>query len=146
MKRKKRCCWCLKWFDSHVRLKERQKTCGSSTCKRQQNLSNQKRWKRKEYKVYHQNQQDWHESHPHYWKEYRKKNKGYAERNRIQSRIRKSYSKLSLQKKLNILEVADKSMEYWYLGRFAKQTRSLIPLLWAYERGHATISSSSPDS
>lgn len=142
MKRKKRCRWCLMWFIPHHRLKDRQVSCGDPACRRQQKLLSHRCWKKKERQVYRQNQKDWQKHHPHYWRLYRNTHPEYAFRNRAQSRIRKFYSKIGLQKRIDILDITDKSMEYWHLPRFAKQTRSLTPLLWAYERGHE---STAPD-
>jgi hypothetical protein len=41
-----------------------------------------------------------------------------------------------LQKRIDILQVTEKQMEYWSLAHFAKQPRSLIPLLWVYQGTH----------
>ena len=134
--REKKCCWCPKFFDPDVRLKERQRSCGSAECKRKQKLSSHRHWKKNNRQTYLENQRDWQKNHPDYWKEYRKKNVKYAERNRVQSRIRKRLLKLGLQKRIDILEVTEKTMEYWNLPQFAKHPRSLVPILWAYDGVH----------
>ena len=131
----RKCYWCPVLFFPKHQLKERQRSCGSDNCKRKQNLFCQKNWKNKNREVYFENQKDWRKDHPDYWRNYRKKNPKYVRENRDQSRIRKAL-KSGLQKKLDILEVTEKTMEYWNLPRFAKQTRSLNPLLWAYTGPH----------
>lgn len=133
---KRQCAWCPRWFFSDRRLKERQRSCGSPECKRQQKLLSHQCWKKRERAAYRQNQKDWQKSRPTYWQEYRKKNPEYVERNRIQSRIRKSSLKLGLQKRIDILELTENTMEYWNLPRFAKSTQWLVPLLWAYTGPH----------
>lgn len=134
--KKRRCRWCPKWFIADMRLKERQKSCGSPECKRQQKLESHRCWKRREREAYRQNQRDWQKNHPTYWKEYREKKPAYVGRNRVQSRLRKSFLKTGLQKRIDILEVTEKTMEYWNLPRFAKSTRWLVPLWWAYTSPH----------
>lgn len=127
-----KCAFCVVLFKAHPRLKFRQKTCGSSDCKHKQNLLCQRLWKKRERENYRQDQRDWRKDHPDYWKTYRKEHPAYTKRNRIQSKIRWALSRKTLQKKLDILEVSETAMEYWNLPRFAKQTRSLTPLLSVY--------------
>lgn len=136
MRSKKKCAWCWQWFDPHPRLKIRQQSCGNPDCKRKQNLLCQRLWKKRERENYRKDQRDWRKDHPDYWKTYRKKHPAYTKRNRIQSKIRSALSRKTLQKKLDILEVSETAMEYWNLPRFAKQTRSLTPLIWAYTGLH----------
>ena len=144
--KEKKCLWCPKKFYPEDRLKERQKSCGSSDCKRKQNLLGQRLWKKREREDYRQDQKDWRRDHPDYWKSYRKEHPKYTERNRIQSRIRWRQSRQTLQKKLDILEVTGKQMKYWNLPRFAKDTRSLVPLLWAYADAHELANHSTKQS
>ena len=134
--RNRKCPWCQGWFAPHLRLGDRQRSCGLSECKRKQNLSCQKLWKERNKGVHRDSQRDWIKSHPGYWKNYRQNNPDYAQRNRKQSRIRRQVLRLGLQKKLDILEVTENTLEYWDLSWFAKQTRSLVPLLWAYTGPH----------
>lgn len=136
IQRKKRCPWCSTLFDPHPRLKDHQKTCGSGECKRLQNLSAQRRWKKRERETCRQNQKDWRLNHPGYWINWRQRHPDYVVRNRVQSRIRKSFSKLGLQKKLDILQLPETQSNFWNFPRFAKQTRSLIPLLFVYAQHH----------
>lgn len=133
---KRKCVWCPVWFFPNPRLKGRQKSCGSRGCKRQQNLKAQRVWKKREREDHRNDQRDWRKDHPTYWKDYREHHPAYTERNRIQSKIRWRLSQKTLQKKLDILEVTEKTMEYWNLPRFAKDTRSLTPLMSAYTSPH----------
>lgn len=141
--KERKCLWCPGLFYPHPRLKERQKSCGSYDCKRKQNLWNQKQWKKKNNLICFQGQRDWHKDRPSFWKNYRKEHPVYTERNRNQSKIRWRLSQNTLQKKLDILEVTEKTMEYWNLPRFAKDTRSLVPLMFAYTAAHEHESCSS---
>jgi hypothetical protein len=108
-------------------------------CKKQNRLC-QKGWKRKNHDACFENQKNWRAANPDYWRTYREKNPGYTKRNRVQSRLRKKMSKVGLQRKLDILEVSVISMEFWNLPRFAKQTRSLTPLLCVYASRHELTS------
>jgi hypothetical protein len=49
-----------------------------------------------------------------------------------------------LQKRIDILQVTEKTMEYWNLPRFAKRPRSLCPLIWAYSAPHEFARDSQP--
>lgn len=134
--REKKCLWCSILFSPNHRLKGRQRSCGGDDCKRRQNRLGQRRWKKREREDYRRDQRDWRMDHPDYWKAYRKGHPAYTERNRIQSQLRWRLSRQTLQKKLDILEVTEKTMEYWNLPRFAKETRSLTPLLSVYTSPH----------
>lgn len=130
-RRKKQCPWCPKTFIPHPRLGDRQITCGSEECKHQQKLFDHRRWKRKNRYDYLKGLQDWRENHRHYWKSYRLDHPAYTANNRTQTRLRKPLSKLGLQKRIDILQVTEKQMEFWQLPQFAKQPRSIFPLLYA---------------
>lgn len=133
-KRKKRCPWCRKIFVPHSRLGDRQITCGSKECAKKQQHLNYKRWVRENLDDHRENQRDWRKDHPEYWKTYRTDHPKYTEHNRIQTKLRKSLSKLGLQNKLDILQVAEKQVKFWNFARFAKQPRSIFPLLYARSR------------
>lgn len=142
--KKKRCPWCLQVFSSHPRLKDRQKSCGSPDCKHKQKILSHKHWQQKESKIYQQNQKDWRRAHPNYWKNYRQTHPKYTERNRIQSFIRKSFLKSSLQKRIDILQLMEKQIQFWNVCRFVKYPRSMIPLLYANDpscQGHYVFQS-----
>ena len=126
------CPWCRKSFQPHVRLGNRQKSCGNPDCIRKQKNCSHLLWKTKNKKICKQTQQDWNVAHPDYWKHWRSQHPDYVLRNRIQSKIRWRLSRLTLQKRIDILQVTEKQMEYWHFPAFAKHPRSLVPLFWAY--------------
>ncbi len=138
-RREKRCPWCNEIFTPHPRLGGRQITCGNGDCIKKQQYHNYKRWVRENLKDHHENQHYWREAHPDYWKAYRRNHTKYTERNRIQSKLRKSLSKTGLQNKLDILQLREKQIKFWNFPRFAKQPRSLFPLLFAYRQVHGRI-------
>lgn len=142
--RERKCPWCQKWFEPHPRLKDRQKSCGHSECKRKQKRLSQRNLQRRDRAAYQLAQRDWRGKTPDYWKIYRKEHPDYAERNRLQSKIRWQQSKLTLQKRIDILELTENIMEYWHLPLFAKRPRSIYPLLWAYTAPHEHLESHPP--
>lgn len=133
---KRKCVECHAFFIPNPRLKGLQKTCGNADCKKKWNCFCQKRWKRKNRDACRENQRNWCAANPGYWKTYRQKHPDYVKRNRAQARVHKGVGKLSLQRKLDILQVSENSFEFWSLSRFAKETRSLTPLLFAYNLRH----------
>lgn len=134
--KQKECAWCSCPFTPHPRLKDRQKSCGSGDCKRKQKQLSQRTLQRRDHWEYRQAQRDWRAKNPDYWKIYRREHPVYRERNRIQSKIRWGQSKQTLQKRIDILELSENTMEYWELPLFAKQPRSIHPLVWAYRTPH----------
>lgn len=135
-KKKKRCLWCQRVFIPHPRLKDRQKSCGDPECKRKQKHLSQQLWMAKEREAYVQNQRDWRKNNPDYWQEYRSGHPEYVVRNRNRSRVRKSLRRVGLQKRIDILQLSEKQMEFWSLGRFAKSTRSIFLPIHAYQSRH----------
>ena len=85
------------------------------------------------------NQRDWHKHHPHYYLTYRSKNPEYSERNRIQTRTRKSLLKSGLQNVLDISQLTDLSAQYCGTTRFAKCPPMTAYLLLVYKRLCTTI-------
>lgn len=136
MNQQKKCLFCGRSFFPHPRLGQRQKSCGGNDCKRKQKRLSQQFWQKREHADYQQAQRDWRSQHPDYWKSYRKGHPAYVKRNRTQTRIRKKLRKGGLQKRIDILQVIEKQMKPWKLGPFAKQNRSLAPLLWVYKSRH----------
>lgn len=128
------CPWCQTSFLPHVRLGHRQKCCGSPKCKAHQKKQSHLNWKTKNLHIYRANQKDWQLAHPKYWQKYRASHPTYTTRNREQSRLRKAFSlkKTGLQKRIDILQLADNKAFLWNVRRFAKSPRSLIPLFSAY--------------
>lgn len=139
-RKRKRCHWCQKVFIPNPRLKERQMSCGEPECKGEQKRSSHRQWKVKEKDAYVQNQRDWRKNNPDYWREYRASHPEYVVRNREQTRIRKSLRRLGLQKRIDILQLSEKQMEFWDVRRFAKSSRSLLPLFHAYRLRHEHLS------
>ena len=81
---KKNCCSCGQIFIPNWRLGERQKTCGSTKCKKKLNKENQRIWRSKN-QDYHKGQYEktkvWRDNNPGHQKRWRKK------RNEIQNSI-----------------------------------------------------------
>jgi hypothetical protein len=121
----RRCCCCGKSFKPHVRLKNRQKTCGHSQCKAKRR---------------HQTLQTWRRINPGYqkkryypdgfWKEYRKKNLLSSERNWQQAKLRARLKRKSLQRNLDILQAAESPKQSKAFTGFATLHRS--PILNAF--------------
>ena len=44
---RRRCSFCHRWFYPHPRLKQRQKTCGQSDCRRKQKQKSNRQWRTK---------------------------------------------------------------------------------------------------
>ena len=44
---RRRCPFCRRWFYPHPRLKQRQKTCGPSDCRRKQKRKSSQQWRTK---------------------------------------------------------------------------------------------------
>jgi len=125
-------------FIPHPRSGDRQVSCGDGKCKHQQKLFSHKRWKQKNRYDYLKGLQDWRENHRGYWKQYRLGHPTYFNNNRAQSNLRKSISGFSLQKRIDILQLTEKQMKFWNFPKFAKENRSIAPLL--YTRDCFTIS------
>jgi len=111
----------------------KQVSCGQPVCKKKQKNKSHTRWKTNNKAIYNAGQKDWRLSHPDYWKKYRTAHSQYTTNNRQQSKIRKALSikKTGLQKRIDILQPLEKQMKFWCLRRFAKENRSLTPLLYA---------------
>lgn len=133
MSSKRVCPWCKRPFSPHPRLGPRQKCCGSPECRKKQKALSQSRWVSKNKKVYQDGQRDWRKANPGYWKKYRASNPLYVTKNRLQSRFRKAFalSKTGLQNRIDILQLPDNQSNLWDLNRFAKENRSLFPILFA---------------
>ncbi len=132
MRRKKRCCWCLEFFWPNPRLGDKQKSCGHPLCKQKQSNESHVQWKLFNEEIYLQGQKDWRRQNPDYWRIYRSDHPDYVAKNRKQTKIRKAFAlKKGLQKRIDILQPFEKQMQFWSLPRFAKENRSLTPLLYA---------------
>ena len=84
------CVYCGDLFEGSVRHNN-QTSCHKEECRRARKAS----WQRYKLKTDHEyranqksSQKKWVKENPGYWKEYRRKNPGYAERNRILQTIR----------------------------------------------------------
>jgi hypothetical protein len=86
MSEKKECCICHRQFVPNPKLKERQKTCGVKSCR--------KEWKRRLNKIWREQNpnyfkgryetelKEWHEKNGNYYKkDYRKQNPDYVKKN-----------------------------------------------------------------
>lgn len=127
------CPLCSQSFRPHPRLADRQKCCGSLGCKRKQKALCQAKWKAKNKLACRENQQNWHQANPSYWRTYRELHPFYVQKNREQTKIRKSLSvaRIGLQKRIDILQPPVDKNFLWDVLRFAKSPRSLTPLLYA---------------
>ena len=132
------CPWCLQTFTPHPRLGKRQRCCGRADCKQKQKNLSHKEWKLNHSDIYLANQKDWHVAHPDYWQGYRLTHPEYTQRNRDQTRARKALSLATtgLQKRIDILQLAEVKDLFWDIPRFVKSPRSLTPLLYAYASRH----------
>lgn len=130
------CSWCRLSFVPNPRLGKRQKSCGKPECRKKQKHHSHSRWKSHNRQIYQSGLKDWRVAHPDYWKNYRSSHPHYTANNRQQSKIRKalSLSKIGLQKRIDILQLTDNQKGIWSIARFAKQPRSLIPLIY-FKRG-----------
>ena len=133
-RKKKRCPYCHLIFSPHPRIGENQITCGAPACKRKRKTARSHQWVKQNLLTVMANQRDWHKHHPHYYLTYRSKNPEYSERNRIQTRTRKSLLKSGLQNVLDISQLTDLSAQYCGTTRFAKCPPMTDYLLLVYKR------------
>lgn len=87
-----RCAHCGCLVPANSKCKN-QKYCGEKECQR----ARKRKWQKQKMETdadYRANQKDcqlrWRENNPDYWRNYRKKNKQYCDRNRLQQKIRDS--------------------------------------------------------
>lgn len=116
-----RCVCCREEFKPHVRLKNRQITCGKTACKSKRHNQTLKIWRR--ITPGYQKKREYSED---FWKEYRRKNPQSTARNREQSKLRARLKRKSLQRNLDILQAAEFPKHSGAFARFATLHRSSI--------------------
>lgn len=85
-----RCAYCGRWFKSEPGKGGRQKTCGAEACRRKHKRVLDRQWRAEDLMWVRARQakvREWAEGRE-YWKEYRRENPEYEERNRAQTRER----------------------------------------------------------
>lgn len=115
------CCCCGRTFKPHVRLKGRQLTCGKSACKAKRHYQTLKAWRRKT-PGYNKNRQ-----YPDgFWRAYRKNHPASTSRNREQAKLRARLKRKSLQRNVDILQVAKFPKHFDAFAGFATLHQSAI--------------------
>ena len=118
---KQLCCSCGTPFKPHVRLKARQLTCGKGPCQAKRHHQTLKAWRRKT-PGYNKKRQ-----YPDgFWKSYRQKNPESTRRNRAQAKLRARLKRKSLQRNVDILQVAKFPKHSDAFSGFATLHRSSI--------------------
>ncbi len=96
------CCVCEVRFHAHVRLKNRQITCGAKKCQKKRHHQTLKKWRRANSG--YQKRREYHEG---FWKKYRRDHPQSTKRNRDQAKLRARLKRKSLQRNLDILQAAE---------------------------------------
>jgi hypothetical protein len=118
---KRLCCSCGEQFKPHVRLKERQVSCGKGSCKAKRHHQTLKTWRRKT-PGYNKKRQ-----YPDgFWQAYRRNNPTSTNRNRAQAKLRARLKRKSLQRNFDILQVAKFPRQSEAFSMFATLHRSSI--------------------
>jgi len=95
----KKCPYCKTNFTPHVKVGARQKTCGSSACKKALKSENNKRWRQRNADCCQNDYprvKEWLSQNPGYLKEYRQDHPEYVQKNREAQRVRDRSKKLRL--------------------------------------------------
>ena len=81
---RRRCPFCRRWFRPHPRLKQRQKTCGQSNCRRKQKQKTSQQWRRKHpdyFRGSYEHQKEIYGTRSEYKRCYRQQHPDYVRRN-----------------------------------------------------------------
>ena len=81
---RRRCPFCRRWFHPHSRLKQRQKTCGHSDCRRQQKRESDEQWRRENphyFRGVYPQQKEKYGTRSDYRRRYREQHPDYVQRN-----------------------------------------------------------------
>jgi len=86
MLQRRRCPFCRRWFHPHPRLKDRQKTCGRSCCRREHKRQSNQSW-RSQHPDYFQGayplQKEVYGTRADYKRRYRQQHPDYVRRNQV---------------------------------------------------------------
>ena len=86
MRKRRRCPLCRCWFVPHPRLRQRQKTCGRTSCRREQKRRSNQRWRSKHpdyFQGAYSLQKEIYGTRADYKRRYRQQHPEYVQRNRI---------------------------------------------------------------
>jgi hypothetical protein len=118
----KRCKYCGAFFIPDPRVGKRQKTCGSTSCKKALKAKNSAKWRQKNpdyYKGDYPRVKKWFSKHPGYLRQYRKDHPQYVEKNRIAQKNRDRRKRLNLdiqaQIKRQVPEITEKLWNSYHL-------------------------------
>jgi hypothetical protein len=95
----KKCPYCKIQFTRHVKVGERQKTCGKPACKKALKSENNRRWRQRNpdhYRNDYPRLREWLDQNPEYLKHYRGNHPEYVKKNREAQRVRDRRKKLRL--------------------------------------------------
>jgi hypothetical protein len=125
--REKVCPYCKDGFKAHYRSKNRQKTCGKLDCKKHHRKNYQRNYRilNKDSEIEYQTKRKSKLSKD-YWKVWRLKNPNYVLKNRARSKLIKRLLKNGLQRKLDIVQVAESNVIFPLFCEFATRHRCLI--------------------
>jgi hypothetical protein len=120
-----RCSICKISFRPHPRLRERQRTCSASACRRRHRAAYQRKYRRENPGLDRESLAK--SGRPaSFWADYRRAHPEATERNRLRSRLRKQLAAKGLQRKLDIAQVFDPPGYFSLFEGFATEHRSLI--------------------
>jgi len=95
----KKCPYCKTPFTPHVKVGDRQKTCGKAACKKALKSENNRRWRQRNpdhYRNDYPRLREWLDQNPGYLKHYRESHPEYEKKNRKAQRVRDRRKKLRL--------------------------------------------------
>jgi hypothetical protein len=81
---RRRCPFCRRWFHPHLRLKQRQKTCGRLECRRQQKQKFNQQWRMENpdyFRGVYPQQKEKYGTRADYMRRYRQQHPDYVRRN-----------------------------------------------------------------
>ena len=126
----KECPYCKTHFTPHVKVGDRQITCGKPSCKAALKSKNNRLWRQRNPDYYNNGYsrlKDWLELKPGYLKEYRESHPGYVKKNRDAQRVRDRRKKLHLdiqaQLKRQIPEITNQLWESSNLANLGIQAQ-----------------------
>ena len=121
------CVCCHVRFRPNPRLRDRQKTCGKDTCRKEHRAAYRRRYRKRNPQAEQDIQKKRQESRPpEFWKNYRRDHPNSTARNRANSRLRKQLAKIGLQRQLDIVQLIDPIDKLDRILEFATSHRSLL--------------------
>ena len=113
----KKCPYCRKCFSPHVKVGDRQKTCGGDKCQKALKADNNKKWRQKNptyFKDDYLRIKAWLEEHPGYLSDYRKSHPEYVGKNRDSQKVRDRGKKIYLDIQAQLKShAADITKQLW---------------------------------